>query len=310
MDNNNQPNSTHEGDNRGGELKNVNRAEQVRRDTDSNKDFTVSLMDIDTVILNHLESLQIQVVDDGANIKLPIYYGSPESWKSIQRDGVFRDYNGKMILPAMVLKRTESNKDETLRYFNRYLHYTVMRRYSTKNRYTPFNLLMGQNVPVNEVYELVFPDHMVFTYHFIIWTEYVEQMNKIIERINFQTEDYWGVEAGLRFRVKVDKFSHTTDVISGEDRTVKTEFDLIVNGYLLPDSFKNFKGNHSTMGKFFTPKKIVIGETVVPTDFDFSNVGDDNSEKIRNQKYPNLPKNEEIPAPPIVLDPNSDLNST
>ena len=35
-----------------------NRAEQVRRDTDTQKDFTISLYDIDATILLHLEQMK------------------------------------------------------------------------------------------------------------------------------------------------------------------------------------------------------------------------------------------------------------
>jgi hypothetical protein len=191
--------------------------------------------------------------------------------------------------------------------FNRYLHYPVLKKYSTKNRYTPFNVLIGKNVPVNEVYDVIMPDHMIFTYHFIIWTEYIEQINSIMEKINFQTEDYWGVANGLRFRTKIDSFSHTVELQVDQDRIVKTEFDLIVYGYLLPDTIDNMSGHHPTTQKHFTPKKIVMGTEVVLSDFNFSDIADTNSEKIRNQNYPNLPKDEVIPSPPIVLDPNVDL---
>ena len=186
----------------------------------------------------------------------------------------------------------------------------IQKKYSSKNKYTPFNVLVGKNVPINEIYEIVMPDHMVFTYHFIIWTEYVEQMNAIVEKINFQTEEYWGELQGLRFRTRIDSFSHQTDLVVNDDRMVKSEFDLMVHGYLLPDTIDTMQGHHLTTEKLLTPKKVVINTETVVSEFDFNKMGNDNSEKIRNQKYPNLPKNEEIPAPPIVLDPNSDLNST
>ena len=99
-----------------------NRAEQVRRDTDTQKDFTITLYDIDETILTHLEQLQLQVEDVGKKVKVPIYYGSPEKWTSAQRDGYLRDQQGKLILPAIVLKRTSSENDQSLQFFNRYLN--------------------------------------------------------------------------------------------------------------------------------------------------------------------------------------------
>ena len=281
----------------------VNRAAQTRRDTDTQKDVSIRLMDIDTAIMKQLERFQLNVVDDGNRIKVPVFYASPEKWKSIQKDGYMRDYNGKLLLPAIVLQRTTSDKDPSLLMFNRYLKYPVMKMYSEKNRYTPFNVLIGKNVPVNEVFDVVMPDHMVFTYHFIIWTEYVEQMNTLVERLNFETDDYWGDAKGYRFRTNIESFSHTIELQVDQDRMVKTEFDLVVHGYLLPDANYGLDGSKPTTQKWLTPKKIVMGQEVVATDFDLASM-DENREKWRKQEYPNLQKDVVIPPPPVVVETN------
>ena len=278
----------------------TNRAEQIRRDTDTQKDITVNLFDIDNTILNQLKKFDLTVNDNGQNVKVPSYYASPEKWKSIQVDGFMRDYNGKIILPAIVFSRTTTAKDETMRMFNRYLTYTVLKKYDQKNRYTPFNLLIGQNVPINDVYGIVMPDHMVFTYHFILWSEYQSQINKLIERINFETEDYWGEKRGWRFRTKLDSINHTIQLATDQDRMVKAEFDLVVNGYLLPDIIQTFEGQKDTTQKWLTPKKIIMGEETVGSNFDMTTLNDI-GEKWRNQKYPNLRKDTYIPSPPIVF---------
>lgn len=278
----------------------INRAHEVRRDTDIQKNPTIKLIDIDTAIFRQLEKLQLKVVDEGDSITVPIYYASPEKWASIQRDGAIRDYNGKILLPALVFQRTTSEKDQAMMMFNRYLTYPVLRQYSEKNRYTPFNLLIGgQNTDVHEVYDIVMPDHMVFTYHFIIWAEYVEQINSLVEKINFETEDYWGDARGLRFRTRIDTFSHTVELQSDQDRMVKVEFDLLVNGYLLPDTIDKFTGNKSTTQKHFTPKKVIFASEVTDTGID--TLAQKNLKKWRNPNYPNLPATEIISAPPFVV---------
>ena len=286
-----------------------NRALHVRRDNDGQKNISIGLYDIDETILVHLERMNLHVVDAGNVVKLPIFYGSPEIWTSARRDGYLRDKQGKIILPIMTLKRTNSGDDESLKYFHRYLQSSVMKKYSTKNKYTQFSILAGQNAPVNEVYNIVFPSHMKLTYHFIIWTEYVEQMNKLVEDIRFNTNDYWGSKKGFRFRTHVDGFGHTTELQVGEDRIVKTEFDLITHGYILPETITTLEKQKSTMEKIFTPKKFIINTEVVATDYNMEQF-DTNREKWRNPKYPNLPKDEEIPPPGIsVLDGIDDKSS-
>jgi len=280
----------------------VNRAEQVRRDTDTQKNFTITLQDIDDTILNQLENLQLQVTDAGKEIKIPTYYGSPERWVSAQRDGYMRDKQGKIILPAIVFKRTTTATDETLRMFNRNLVVPVRQMYSDKNKYTKFSVLVGQNAPVGEVYNTVVPSHVLLSYHFIIWTAYVAQMNKLTETLKFATSNipYWGTANGYRFRTKVDSFGHTVELEAGGERIVKTEFDMEVHGYLLPDMMTELERHKMTTQKQMTPKKIIMGMEVVQSGFNIS--AGENSEKWRNPNYPNLKYGLPIPTPGVAVD--------
>lgn len=299
--NNPAPNNNQEPISRSEKVIGDNRSNVVRRDNDTQKDFTISLMDIDEAIMLQLKQLQIQVTDAGKQIEVPIFYGSPEKWVSAQRDGYIRDQQGKLILPAIVIKRTDTADDDTLRFFNRYSNASVMKLYSEKNKYTKFASLVGKNVPVNEVYNVVIPSHVILTYHCIIWTELVEQMNPIVEKIRFNTNDYWGSSKGLRFRVRVESYAHTTELQTDQDRMVKTEFDLIVHGYILPDTMTKLEKHQKTTNKFFTPKKLIMGMEVVGTDYNMLQL-DKNREKWRNKKYPNLPEDVPIPSVPNVAE--------
>lgn len=286
----------------------VKREEQVRRDTDTQKNYTSKLMDVDGAILKQLEKFQLSVVDEGAKIKVPVNYASPEKWKSIQEDGYMRDYDGNLMLPAIVYSRTNSDKDPSMPNFSPYVSYPTLKTYSPKNRYTQFSTLIGQNVPVREVYQVAMPDSMVFTYKFIIWTEYVEQMNTLVERLAYESDDYWGDPKGFRFRVWAESFSHTIELQVDQDRMVKTEFDMKVWGYLLPDTAYGIEGPKSTTQKYFTPKKVIINSEVVSSDFSFEK--QDERAKWRNQNSPNLPADEQFPAPPIVSSPELELESS
>lgn len=308
--NNEAPNNVRESIARSEKKIGDNRATHVRRDTDKQKNITIGLYDIDEAIFLHLERLNLQVKDGGEIIKVPSFYGSPEIWTSAKRDGYLRDNQGKLILPAITLKRTNSANDENLKYFNRYLKSSVLKKYSNKNKYTQFSVLGGQNAPTNEVYNMVFPSHMKLTYHFIIWTEYVEQMNTLVQEIQFNTKDYWGTKDGFKFRTKVDTFTHTTELQVGEDRVVKTEFDLITNGYILPETITTLESQKSTMEKMFTPKKFIINTEVVSTSFDMTTFNK-NKEKWKNLIYPNLDKDDAIAGPGMaVLDGVNDRTST
>lgn len=238
-----------------------NRALDIKRSTDTRKDFTVTLLDIDTTLLEYLQNvINLSVVDSGQTIKVPIIYGSPERWKAVQNDGYLRDQQGKIQLPVVMFKRNAFSKNENLMTLNRYLTYPIISKFSEKNKYEKFNLFSNNVAPVHQIHAVTLPDHIKVEYEFIIWTEYVEQMNSIIEKINFAAEDYWGDPQRLRFRVSINDYSNTVEVSNSEDRSVKTNFTLSVFAYLLPESMEERK---STVQKTLTPKKISItAETV------------------------------------------------
>lgn len=294
------PNAIQETTDRSEKIIDDNRAEQVRRDKDTQQNFTITLYDIDETIFNHLDQLQLQVEDVGKKVKVPVYYGSPEKWVSAQRDGYLRDQQGKLILPAIVIKRMSSESDTSLMFFHRYLNASIRKLYSSKNKYTKFSVLNGTNAPINEIYNVVIPNHMILNYHFIIWTEKIEQMNDLVATIQFNTRDYWGSNRGFKFRTKVENYNHTVELQTNEDRIVKTEFDLIVHGYILQDQFTKLEKHRMTTQKVFTPKKLTISAEVVKTTFDMEQLGS-NREKWKNQNYPNLQKDTELPVPPINL---------
>ena len=65
------------------------------------------------------------------------------------------------------------------------------KKYSSKDAYSNFNLL-NNRTPIEQYYAVVMPDYVDITYDFIISTYYVEQLNKIVEAINYASDAYWG----------------------------------------------------------------------------------------------------------------------
>ena len=61
-------------------------------------------------------------------------------------------------------------------------------------------------------------------------------MNKLIETINYASDTYWGDKERFKFNAKIDTYNNTTEIAQGENRTVKTNFGLTLQGYLIPES--------------------------------------------------------------------------
>jgi len=121
-------------------------------------------------------------------------------------------------------------------------------------------LLTKSSAPVAQILNVTLPDHVTLTYEFMLWTEYVEQMNALIEKINWAAEEYWGDPKRFKFRVYINDYSNTTEVNSGKDRMVRTTFNMTVQAYLLAESFEN---KMPTTTKTLTQRKIIVTNEVV-----------------------------------------------
>ena len=238
----------------------LNRGYLYSRTDDDIKNPSVTLMDMDSAITFYFENvIQPSVEDNGENVKVPIMYASPERWKAIQRDGFMRDKKRQTITPVIAYRRTSVEKDETLPQDkldanNPNLFYTFEKKFSQQNRYDNFSTQIG-NLPQKEYYNVTFPDYVTLSYDFIIWTSYIEQMNKIVERVVYSDGAYWGDPDKMRFRSTVDTFTDATE-ISDVERLVRTNFSVTMRGYLLPEG--NFD-HRSTTQKFLTPKRVIFG---------------------------------------------------
>ena len=238
----------------------LNRGYLYTRTDDDIKNPSVTLMDIDSAIMFYFENvIKPSVEDNGENIKVPIMYSSPERWKAIQRDGFMRDKKRQVITPVITYRRTSIEKDDMvpqdkLDANDPHLFYTFEKKFSDLNRYDNFSTQIGL-LPQREYYNVAFPDYVTLNYDFIIWTTYIEQMNKIVERVVYSDGAYWGDPDKLRFRTRIDSFTDATEV-SDVERLVRTNFTVTLRGYLLPES--NFE-HRATTQKFLSPKKVVFG---------------------------------------------------
>jgi hypothetical protein len=237
----------------------LNRGYLYSRKDDDVKTPSVSLMDVDSAIIFYFENvIKPSVLENGENVKVPIMYASPERWKAIQRDGFMKDKKRQIITPVVAYRRTSIAKDDSLPQDKMdankpNMFYTFEKKFSQVNRYDNFSTQIGL-LPQREYYNVAFPDYVTISYDFTIWTSYIEQMNKIVEKIVYSEGAYWGDPDKMRFRSSIDTFTDATE-IGDVERLVRTTFTVTLRGYLLPEG--NFD-HRSTTQKFLTPKKVIF----------------------------------------------------
>lgn len=236
------------------------------------------IIDIDQAFLNWFDKkLNLHTTNkSGDKIKIPVRFVSPERW-SLAREVGIRDENGTLILPIITVSRIEESSDLSDPYERTFkdikgehvYHKQIDKKSSlikelNKTRPKTFN----PSLPVYEVYTFPTPDYYHITYEVMIWTEYISEMNEVIEKIG-QNMDYKSVksfnittEKGMNFTAFQDpelSNESNSDDFTGDERIIRREFTFHVTAHILPESNERIK----TFKRYFSQTKLVIKEEIV-----------------------------------------------
>jgi len=232
---------------------NFNRANQIKSETGDVKQ-SITLFDIDYAMMSYLEDTVLPQLDDnGKTVKIPVIYGNSERWNGARRQGAYRDQKGKLQLPLMMIRRTTVAKDETMPFLRRGVYYQTISKYSKDNRYDNFTALGGAVKPKKELYNILMPEFVEISYECMVWTAYTEQLNEVIEALNF-TGQYWGNKDTWKFRTQVTDYNVVNEVGDGTERINRVEFNLVTKAYLLPEKFDG----ESPIKKSISTKRMVV----------------------------------------------------
>ena len=236
-----------------------NRSLQNSFEGDTVKPFTIGIQDIDEAVMYYFQNIiRPFVLQNGNRIEVPVIYGSPERWKSTQRDGYYKDKNGAIMAPLIMFKRNSIEKNRSLgnkldgNYPN--LYAVMKKKYDTKNFYSNFNVL-NNRIPEQQFYAVTVPDYVTVTYSCIVYTYYVEQLNGIVEAINYASDSYWGNPQRYQFKAAIDSFNIITEVPQDEVRIVRSTFDIKLYGHIIPNTLQN---NISSLKKFRNKTKLIF----------------------------------------------------
>jgi len=253
----------------------LNRGNEVKS-TQTDLKRSVTLFDIDYAMMTYLEDTVLPNLKDaqGTAIKIPVIYGNSERWVGARRQGVYRDSKGRIQLPLLMIRRTSIAKDETMSMPNRHLSYPAITKYSKDNRYDRFTAMGGGVKPKQEIFRITMPDYVEVNYECMCWTSFTEQLNEVIEHLNF-TSTYWGDKDKYKFRTSVSEFNVVNEVGEGTERINRVEFSLNVKAYLLPEKFD---------GELTTKKSMSVKRIIVSNEIDLT--ADGRLEAMLSEKSP------------------------
>jgi hypothetical protein len=261
-----------------------NRALEISERNNGDKDFTIGIQDLDEAIMHYFNNvLKLSVVQNNTKLTVPVIYGTPENWKSVQQDGYYRDSGGKLMAPLMMFKRSSvtQNRDLGNKLDGNMVHNVQLfkKGYSKRNVYSNFNVL-NNRVPETKYILSATPDYVTVEYECILWTYFVEQMDKLVEVLNFASRSYWGDPNRFQFYSSIESFQDSVTYNVGDNRAVRVNFNITLNGYLIPDSLNK---KLATPSNKYSISQIIFGlETSTGTEEFSAKVKRGRSNKVKS----------------------------
>ena len=228
--------------------------------------YAITLKDVDTAVMTHIKDvIKPKVKEANETIDVGVMYGNEERWAAVRKRGVIRDKNGALILPLIMLKRTSVEKSTSVassfEHDVKREHADVVRnsKWSKKNRYDRFAVQTGKK-PIIENLLTTMPNFVNISYDFVLWTNYIEQMNPLIETFADQNNTYWGASENYKFLCQLDSISDASEMNQDGERFIKSTFSVTTKAYLLPEYTNSVVTNEiSNLRKTLTPSKVTFG---------------------------------------------------
>jgi hypothetical protein len=242
----------------------VNRSEEIRRDNDTIKTPKCTIYDVDNAIVSYLSDIiQLQIVENDKVIPVPIVFANGEKWAQIRARGFMYDNSDKLMTPIVAVKRNSITERDILKKLDvnwnpetndDYARNTLMfeNPYSKRNRYDRFSVLQGTR-PRRELYISSVPEFVDVSYDLLLWTEYTEQMNSVVEQLMTFGGYAWGTT--WKFVTQIQDYTFENASAPGEDRVVKATIPITVKATLMMP----YELRRSTLQKRYSVKRIVFG---------------------------------------------------
>ena len=242
-----------------------NESQTILPGIDLSKQYSITLKDIDTSIMSYIKNvIKPAVREANEKVKVTVMYGNEERWVAARKRGVLRDKNNALILPLIMLKRVSVEKSDMIPGYEHDIRrkYTEIVRksgWSKDNRYSKFATQIG-DLPVYENLITSIPNFVNISYEFVLWTNFIEQMNPLVESFMEYDKTYWGDRDTYRFLCTLDSVSDASEMDSRGERFIKSTFSLTSKAYLLPEETNNIiMGKMSQVQRKLSPSKVVFG---------------------------------------------------
>jgi hypothetical protein len=158
----------------------------------------VSIETVDQAIYDYFDKkLNVTVdVNNDSRKKVPVIYATGERWSMIRDQKGIRDENGTLILPLITVQRLNIDRTPGFGGMAQEVPYVTVRKTihpKTSNlqnmierrRRNGYPQIKNEKV-VHDILTIPYPDFCIFYYQIMFWTQYLTQMNEIMEKIFYE----------------------------------------------------------------------------------------------------------------------------
>ena len=248
----------------------ANRADQIRRDNDIIKTPKCTVEDVDWAVMSYIRDIiKPTVIENGQTIDIPVMYANGEKWAQVQAKGFMRDRKGKIMTPVISIRRTAITERDTLKKLDVNQNPTgnalvLQNKFTTINRYDRFSVIRGDK-KAKEFYVTAIPEFVDVAYEILLWTEYTEQMNSVVEQIMPTGGFAWGTT--WKFPTYISDYTFETVNATGEDRIVRATLPLTTKATLMMED----ELRKSTVQKNYSVKRVSFKSETEAFNVDTSN---------------------------------------
>jgi hypothetical protein len=258
----------------------LRRSEQTRRDDDVIRTAKRTIYDIDYAMKWFIDNeIRPQITADEQLVSVPVIFANGEKWDNVRRLGYMRDEKGMLQSPAILLKRSSVAERDSVKTLdvNRPQSDNVRvykTKYNERNRYSDTLFPVPTNKPLEEekIYIVDIPKYVTIEYELLLWCDFTEQINELIDQILPYGRFAWGNDEN-KFTTTIGSISFETVNTIGEDRLVRATIPLTVLGTLLSEQ----EARRSTLRKMYAVKKVSFDTVVDVTSDLFSSTTVPNS---------------------------------
>lgn len=263
----------------------------------------ITIETVDQAVFDWFDiDVNVHVESPGQEIKkVPVVFASGERWATARDERGIRDKNGLLILPIISVRRTGIDRSQSMTALGIEERRLVISRVINDKTNVVQNAMSSREISarstkdkvIHEVISVPFPDSFVTTYEVVVQTQYITQMNEVLEKIF----DKFDLQNQFVMAVRGSEFERPSETLNRRvgDNPNYTSHETL-KGYYFVGFVETDLSDNGNFEEFTDQERIVkyAFTVTVPTYLQLEPQGELPSIQIQNSAYEMKFKDENV----------------